>query len=57
MPQDTRGELEMILKKKPGFFIRWGLVIVVMIIILLFFLARYAGFNLLQVVRNQGFSG
>lgn len=34
MPQ-TRVELDIILKKKPGFFIRWGLVIVVMIIILL----------------------
>lgn len=56
MPQ-PRIELEIILKKKPGFFIRWGLVIGVVIIVLLFFLARCAGFDIFQGVRNQGFPG
>ena len=55
--QQPRDELETILKRKPGFFIRWGLVLVVMVIILLILLARHAGFDLFQAVRNLGGPG
>ena len=37
----TRAELDMVLKRKPNFFIRWGLIVFVIIVTLLFLLTYY----------------
>jgi hypothetical protein len=42
----TRVELNVILQKRPGFFIRWGLVAFVLVALLLILLADYMGYDL-----------
>lgn len=44
-----RVELDIILKRKPVFFIRWGLVVFVMIVTLLFLFAYYRGYDILSI--------
>jgi small-conductance mechanosensitive channel len=49
----TRVELDIILKKKPGCFIRWGLIVFVMIVTLLFLLAYYIGYDILPIFSTK----
>lgn len=45
-PNKERHQLDIILKERPGFFIRWGLVVFVVIIIVLFIITYYAGYDI-----------
>lgn len=49
----TRVELDIILKNKPGFFIRWGLIVFVIIVIVLCFLAYYTGHDILPILSTK----
>jgi hypothetical protein len=49
----TRVELDIILKKKPVFFIRWGLIVFVVIVTLLFLLAYYTGYDILAIFSTK----
>jgi hypothetical protein len=48
-----RVELNLILEKKPGFFIRWSLTAFVMAAILLVLLAHYAGYDILPLFGKR----
>lgn len=41
-----RAQLDIILKERPGFFIRWGLVMFAIIGFVIFFFAYYAGYDI-----------
>lgn len=41
-----RAQLDIILKERPGFFIRWGLVVFAIIVFVIFFFAYYAGYDI-----------
>lgn len=43
-----RGQLDIILKERPAFFIRWGLVVFVVIVSVLLLCAYCAGYYILQ---------
>jgi len=45
----SRVELDIILKRKPVFFIRWGLIVFVAIVTLLFLVAYYTGYDILSI--------
>ncbi len=49
----TGDELDIILKKKPGFFIRWGLMIFVAIVITLLLLAHYKGYEIFTIFNTK----
>ena len=42
----TRVELDIILKRKPGFIVRWGLIVFVMIVVLILLLVYYSGYDI-----------
>lgn len=46
---ERRVELDIILNKKPVFFIRWGLIVFVAIVTLVILLAYYGGYDILSV--------
>ena len=50
---ETRAGLDIILEKKPGFFIRWGLIVFVMTPALLFFVAYYVGYDTLALFSTK----
>jgi hypothetical protein len=45
----SRVELDIVLKRRPVFFIRWGLIIFMMVVTLLFLFAYYKGYHLLAL--------
>jgi hypothetical protein len=49
----SRVELDIILKRKAVFFIRWGLIVFVMIVTLLFLLAYYRGYDMLSIFSTK----
>jgi hypothetical protein len=50
---EARVELDIILKKKPVFFIQWGSTAFVLIVVLLFLLAYSAGYDLLSLFGKK----
>ncbi len=47
-----RVQLDIILKKRPVFIIRWGLVVFVVIVIVLFLFAYYVGYGILNILST-----
>jgi hypothetical protein len=49
----SRVELDIILRKKPVFFIRWGLIVFAAIVTLLFLFAYYKGYDVLGLFSTN----
>ena len=48
-----RVQLDIILKKRPVFFIRWGLAVFFVIVIVLFLFTYYAGYGILNILSTR----